>query len=65
MTYKLMAKTHNVTGLKYLSITKRENWIDYPDSGIRWKNHIARHGNDVSTEILFESDDYPTLSKCV
>jgi hypothetical protein len=56
-----MVKTHNVTGLKYLCITKRENWIDYPGSGTRWKNHIARHGNDISTELIFESDDYSTF----
>ena len=61
MTYKLMIKTHNLTGLKYLCITKRANWQDYLGSGTRWNRHLKKHGNDISTELLFESDDYSTF----
>lgn len=44
-------KTHNQTGLKYLGQTRQDPYT-YRGSGIRWVNHIKKHGNDVSTEIL-------------
>lgn len=53
-----MIKSHNVTGLKYLCITKRADWEDYTGSGGFWKNHLKIHGTDISTHLLFESDDY-------
>lgn len=56
--YKLMIKTHNITGLKYLCITKKDNWEKYTGSGVRWKKHLQKHGNDISTELLYSSDDY-------
>lgn len=34
-TYKLMIKTHNVTGKKYLCITRRDDYISYKGSGLR------------------------------
>jgi hypothetical protein len=48
----LYLKIHNVTGLKYLGKTKK-NPYEYSGSGVYWKNHLKKHGNDVSTEILF------------
>lgn len=64
--YYLMVKTHNKTGLKYLCITKRENWEEYSGSGIYWNNHLKKHGFDFSTELLYESDDYDGfLQQCL
>lgn len=54
-------KTHNITGLMYLGKTKQDPYT-YRGSGIRWLNHLRKHGNDVTTEILFSSDD-PTQVK--
>jgi hypothetical protein len=53
--YYLYLKKHNVSGLKYLGITKR-NPSTYPGSGKHWKAHLKKYGNDVSTEILFETE---------
>lgn len=54
----LYIKTHNVTGLKYLGKTT-QNPFTYKGSGKRWINHIKRHGNDVTTEIIgiYETND--------
>lgn len=49
-------KTHQVTGLKYLGKTTGDPY-KYKGSGLRWTRHLAKHGNDVSTLILFESDN--------
>lgn len=55
MNYKLYLKTHNKTGLKYLGYTKCDNPEQYSGSGKYWKRHLKKHGNDVTTEILFET----------
>jgi hypothetical protein len=52
----LYLKTHNQTGLKYLGKTVKDPF-KYKGSGVRWRNHLKKHGDDVSTEILFESTD--------
>lgn len=56
----LYLKTHNKTGLKYLGKTTRDPFV-YKGSGKRWQNHIKKHGYDVTTEILFETDDKKLL----
>jgi hypothetical protein len=56
--FKLMIKTHNVTGLKYLCITKREKYEEYLGSGTYWSNHLEKYGKSITTQILFQSDDY-------
>lgn len=61
--YKLMVKIHNITGLKYLCITKRKNWQKYLGSGRYWRNHLISHGKDIRTELLYESDDYSEFLK--
>ncbi len=53
----LYLKTHNITGLKYLGKTKCKDPHKYQGSGKLWKRHIKKHGYNVTTEILFESDD--------
>ena len=55
--YTLMIKTHNITGLKYLCKCSHENYISYKLSGKYRKRHRKNHGNDVSTEILFQTDN--------
>jgi len=52
----LYLKTHNKTGLKYLGKTTR-NPFTYKGSGYDWVPHLEEHGNDVTTEILFETTD--------
>jgi len=58
----LYVKTHNKTGLKYLGKTVR-NPYSYKGSGTRWINHIKKHGNDVKTQILFETNDKEKLKE--
>jgi len=57
MSYKLYVKTHNVTGLKYLGFTAKEDAHRYTGSGFHWKKHLKVHGKDYSTEIILETDD--------
>lgn len=47
----LYVKTHNVTGLKYFGKTTKDP-KKYRGSGKYWLRHIAKHGNDVTTEIV-------------
>ena len=51
----LYVKTHNVTGLKYLGKTKNDPF-KYKGSGKLWKLHIKKHGYDVTTEILLQTE---------
>jgi len=57
----LYVKTHNETGLKYFGKTTSKNPISYIGSGIHWKRHIKKHGNNVSTEIIGEFEDRISL----
>lgn len=52
----LYLKTHNTTGLKYLGKTVRDPF-KYKGSGSYWKHHIRKYGYDVTTEILFQTED--------
>jgi hypothetical protein len=66
MTYKLMVKTHLVTGLKYLCVTVRDDYQEYSGSGREWKKHLKENGNYITTKLLFESDNKEEFSKvCV
>jgi hypothetical protein len=56
--FKLMIKTHLVTGLKYLCITKRENYEEYLGSGTYWSNHLKRYGKSITTELIYQTEDY-------
>jgi len=56
--HKLMIKTHNVTGLKYLCYTQKTDHVAYKGSGKYWKKHLRDHGDDISTELIFEAEDY-------
>jgi hypothetical protein len=61
MIIYLYKKTHNKTGLQYLGITIRNPHI-YKGSGIRWRNHIKKHGYDVTTEVLKECQSHDEVS---
>ena len=61
--HKLLIKTHNVTGLKYLCYTKKEDHEQYPGSGKYWKRHLKQHGYDVTTELIFQTEDYSEFKR--
>lgn len=53
--YYILLKTHNKTGLKYLCkhVTAHEHTCySYLGSGVYWARHLAKHGEDISTEII-------------
>jgi hypothetical protein len=52
----LYVKIHNITGLKYLGKTVQDPFV-YNGSGKRWLNHLKKHGVDITTEILFQTED--------
>ena len=56
MTTYLYVKTHTITGLKYLGITTRPDPHKYRGSGIRWLNHLRKHGSTYTTQILKECE---------
>lgn len=62
MMIYLYLKTHRFTGLSYLGKTTRDPY-KYKGSGLRWRRHLAKHGNDVFTVILFESEDKNKLKE--
>jgi hypothetical protein len=59
----LYVKTHNKTGLKYLGKTERDDYSDYRGSGTYWKRHVAKHGYDVTTEILLATNNTRELKE--
>ena len=61
MTIYLYKKTHKVTGLKYLGTTNSKNPYRYKGSGTYWRRHCDKHGYDIDTEILFETDSKEEL----
>jgi hypothetical protein len=64
-THKLMIKTHNITKLKYLCYTRSEGKIyeDYKGSGKLWKKHLKKYGENITTELIFESSDFEKFKK--
>lgn len=58
----LYLKTHNVTGLKYLGKTEQDPY-KYRGSGTRWKAHLKKHGHDITTEVLFKTEDKAEFKK--
>lgn len=58
----LYVKTHNKTGLKYLGKTSQDPY-KYNGSGKYWKSHLRKHSNDVSTEIIFQTNDPEKLKE--
>lgn len=58
----LYVKTHNKTGLNYLGKTTKDP-LKYKGSGKWWKRHIEKHGNDVTTNAVFEFEDEDECNK--
>ena len=54
--YTLYVKTHKQTGLKYLGQTLKDP-ITYKGSGVVWNEHLKKFGDDIETEILFQTSD--------
>lgn len=64
--FRLMIKEHNVTGMKYMCITKKDDYEAYTGSGIKWKAHLKKHGCNFSTFVLYEDEDYESfLEQCI
>lgn len=55
MLYSLYVKTHLDTGLKYLGFTEQDPFL-YKGSGTRWNNHLKSHGNNVWTNVIFQTE---------
>jgi hypothetical protein len=58
----LYLKTHNKTGLKYLGQTTK-NPQTYLGSGVYWLRHLKEHGEDILTEILYETTSYDEIKE--
>ena len=58
----LYVKTHNVTGLKYLGKTIKDPF-KYKGSGTYWLRHLKKYGEDVTTEILLETNNKEELKE--
>lgn len=59
----LLVMTHNVTGKKYFcktALLKRIN--HYKGSGIHWKRHLKKHGNDITVGVF---GFYVDMDRCV
>lgn len=54
--YTIYLKEHNKTGKRYLGYTSQDPFV-YSGSGIHWKKHLKNHGNDVTTVVLFETEE--------
>jgi hypothetical protein len=52
----LYVKTHNKTGMKYFGKTTRDPF-NYNGSGVHWKRHIRKHGEDITTVVLASFED--------
>lgn len=63
-TTALYVKTHNKTGLKYFGKTTcLQNIHSYKGSGVYWRRHLKKHGNDYTTELLGIWSDKDRLVK--
>src|ERR1017187_3186988 len=60
---RLLLKIHNKTGLKYLCKSERKDWMKYLGSGKYWRRYLKIYGKDISTELLFESENFEEFKK--
>jgi hypothetical protein len=64
----LYIATHNKTGLKYFGKTDRFHTEEdlqesYHGSGKYWKNHLEKHGDDVTMEIWYQDENPEAISR--
>lgn len=54
-----MIKTHISTGLKYLCYTRvgGDYYKGYKGSGKYWRKYLKKYGDDIVTELIFETTD--------
>lgn len=52
--YTLYVKIHTKTRLRYLGQTSKDP-ITYLGSGIDWRHHLSKHGNNIETIIIAQS----------
>lgn len=62
--YFLLLKTHKCTKLKYLCFHHGtiHSCYTYNGSGSYWTSHLSKHGKDITTEIILESDNKDDIS---
>ena len=60
-----MIKEHVDTGLKYLCYTRSEGstYANYKGSGTLWKRHLKKYGDNITTELIFETADKELFKK--
>ena len=66
MMLYLLVKEHNLTGLKYLCKKSARSFDEckkYKGSGVYWKKHLAKYGNDVNTICLFVTENIDEFCK--
>lgn len=54
-----MIKTCVATGLKYLcyTVTEGKQYATYKGSGTYWNKHLKKHGDAITTVLIFETSD--------
>jgi hypothetical protein len=57
----LYIKTHKITGLKYLGMT-RQDPFKYSGSGLYWKSHLNKYGYLLDTKIIKECESMDEIS---
>ena len=57
MIIYLYVKQHIVTGLLYFGVTRQKNPLKYKGSGVYWKKHLSKYGNNVKTLEVWGFDD--------
>ncbi len=66
MVIYLLIKEHVETGLKYLCKHVASSFSEcekYSGSGVYWKKHLKKHGNNVITKCLFVTDNEKEFRK--
>jgi hypothetical protein len=59
--FYLYVKQHNITKLKYFGFTTKRNPFKYKGSGLYWKRHLRKYGNNFSTIEIWGFD---TIELC-
>ena len=62
LKYKLMIKTHFETGMNYLCITSKNNYLSYKGSGTKWRKLLKERESKIYTFLLYTTDSLTDLS---